>query len=100
MDLSHPDAWCAHAIELGADAAKTIDTDKVVVAEWVRLKCLYGCDEPGVHKTCPPDGAPALDVIRRLLGEFRRGVLLTVGPITGSERSDPESRRSMASPWR
>ena len=58
MDLSHPDAWCAHAVELGADAAKTIDTDKVVVAEWVRLKCLYGCDEPGVHKTCPPDGAP------------------------------------------
>jgi len=93
MDLSHPDAWCARAIEFGADAAKIIDTDKVVVAEWVRLKCLYGCDEPGVHKTCPPDGAPALDVIRRLLGKFRRGVLLTVGPITGSERSDPESRR-------
>ena len=34
-----------------------------------------------------------MDVIHRLLGEFRRGVLLTVGPITGSERSDPESRR-------
>ena len=93
MDMSHPDAWCARAGELGADAAKIIDTDKVVVAEWVRLKCLYGCDEPGVHKTCPPDGAPALYVIRRLLSEFRRGVLFTVGPITGSERSDPESRR-------
>jgi predicted metal-binding protein len=93
MDLSHSDAWRARALELGADAAQLIDTDKVVVAEWVRLKCLYGCDEPGVHNTCPPDGAPDLDVIRRLLGEFRRGVLLTVGPITGSERSDPESRR-------
>jgi predicted metal-binding protein len=93
MDLSHPSDWCARAVELGADAAKTIDTDKVVVAEWVRLKCLYGCDEPGVHRTCPPDGAPALDAIRRLLGEFRRGVLLSVGPIRGSERSDPESRR-------
>ena len=93
MDMSHPDAWCARAGELGADAAQIIDTDKVVVAEWVRLKCLYGCDEPGVYKTCPPNGAPALDVIRRLLGEFRRGVLLTVGPITGSERSDPEARR-------
>ena len=93
MDMSHPDAWCARAVELGADAAQVVDPDTVVVAEWVRLKCLYGCDEPGVYKTCPPNGAPALDVTRRLLGEFRHAILLTVGPIRGSERSDPESRR-------
>jgi predicted metal-binding protein len=85
--------WIERALALGCDRACVIDPASVVVAQWVRMKCVYGCDEPGVYKTCPPDGAPALDDTRRLLREFSRGILLGVGPIVGDERSDAESRR-------
>jgi predicted metal-binding protein len=92
MDLSRPDQWCRRAIQLGADAATLVDADAVVAAEWVRMKCLFGCDEPGVHKTCPPNLQPVA-VTQRLLSEYRLAVLLEVGPIVGIEASDLESRR-------
>ncbi len=92
MDLSHPDAWCAHAVRLGADAATVIAATDVVAAEWVRMKCLFGCDEPGVHRTCPPNLPPVATTLR-LLAEYHRAVLLEVGPIVGNEFSDPEARR-------
>jgi predicted metal-binding protein len=85
--------WCERAVELGADKATSIGTDHVVAAEWVRLKCLYGCDEPGVYKTCPPNGAPSVEQTKRVLGEFTRAVLLGVGPIFGEDESDAASRR-------
>jgi predicted metal-binding protein len=30
------------SLELGAQKAKVIDTDSVLVGEWVRWKCVYG----------------------------------------------------------
>ena len=85
--------WCERAVELGADQATVIGTDRVVVADWVRMKCLYGCDDLGVYRTCPPNGAPSGEQTRRVIGEFKRAVLLGVGPIVGYDRSDAESRR-------
>jgi predicted metal-binding protein len=93
LDSSDLAPWIERALALGCDRAKTIDPASVVVAHWVRMKCLYGCDEPGVYKTCPPDGAPALDETRSLLREYERGILLGVGPIVGDDLSDTESRR-------
>jgi predicted metal-binding protein len=84
--------WCDRAVALGAAAATPMPSAKVVVAEWVRMKCLFGCDEPGVHKTCPPK-APPVEQTRRLTGEFERAILLEVGPFVGPEKSDDESRR-------
>ena len=79
MDLTTPDTWCARAVELGADAATVIDTGKIVTAEWVRMKCLYGCDDNGSYRTCPPN-SPAPPQTRRLVDEFQRALLLRVGP--------------------
>jgi len=92
MDLSHPDHWCRRAVQFGADAATALEAGDVVAAEWVRAKCLFGCDEPGVRKTCPPN-LPPVAVTQKLLSEYRKGVLLEVGPIVGEKNSDPESRR-------
>jgi predicted metal-binding protein len=92
MDLLQPDEWCRRALHLGADAATLVDAGAVVVAEWVRMKCLFGCDEAGIRRTCPPN-LPPIAVTRRLLSEYRRGVLLEVGPVVGEENSDAESRR-------
>ena len=92
MDLSHPDAWCARAVGLGADAATVIDTGKIVTAEWVRMKCLYGCDDNGSYRTCPPN-SPEPAATRRLVDGFRRAILLKGGPHRGRENSDPMSRK-------
>ena len=35
--------FCKKAIELGATKAKIIKAEEVIVADWVRLKCQYGC---------------------------------------------------------
>ena len=46
--------------------AKQIDPGDIVVAEWVRFKCRYGCKGYGKHFGCPPvrpgaGGDPAYD---------------------------------------
>ena len=38
---------------------KWIDPHKIVVSQWVRMKCQYGCDEYGQTATCPPN-APSI----------------------------------------
>lgn len=86
-------SWCRRAVELGADRATVVPAASVVAAEWVRMKCLFGCDEPGVSRTCPPNDAPSVEQTKRVLDEFEEAILLGVGPIVGEERSDAESRR-------
>jgi predicted metal-binding protein len=92
MGLDDLARWCERALALGADAATPMQTKDVVVADWVRLKCLYGCEDGGKFRTCPPN-APAVDQIRRVVDEFERAILLEVGPLVGAEKSDDESRR-------
>jgi len=84
--------WCARAVELGADEAKLIDPSQVVTADWVRMKCLFGCDGPGDYRCCPPL-SPTPDQTRRLLGEYERAILLRVGPFHGEDESDDRGLR-------
>jgi predicted metal-binding protein len=91
VELDDLKQWCDRAVELGAGAATAMCAQDVVVSDWVRMKCLFGCDEPGVHKTCPPN-APSVDQTRRVVNGFERAVLLETVPIVGPERSDDESR--------
>ncbi|MCS7105652.1 MAG: DUF2284 domain-containing protein, partial [Thermofilaceae archaeon] len=41
------------AVKLGASDAREIPASSVVVREWVRLKCRFGCGEYGRRLTCP-----------------------------------------------
>ncbi len=41
------------AVRLGAAEAKMIKAGDVVVRDWVRLKCQYGCGGYGKRLTCP-----------------------------------------------
>gem|GEM_PF-642222 len=46
------------AVELGAEKAKLIDPNTIVVEEWVRWKCMYGCqfyDKDAYHAPFAPD---------------------------------------------
>ena len=37
------ESFCKKAIEMGIEEAKIIDPGSIVTAEWVRMKCQYGC---------------------------------------------------------
>jgi Predicted metal-binding protein (DUF2284) len=65
-------------LELGAEEAKIIDTETVVVSEWVRWKCLYGCPlyaKDPFHLPVAPDAESTKQVLR----EYTRAILLN-GP--------------------
>jgi predicted metal-binding protein len=42
------------AIKLGAADAKLIKAGDIIVSDWVRLKCQYGCGGYRKRLTCPP----------------------------------------------
>jgi len=61
-----------------AAAVRKIDPRKVVTAEWVRMKCQYGCGGFGEHLTCPPY-SPTPERTRRMLDEYSVALLIHWG---------------------
>ena len=55
--------------------AKIILAKSIVTAEWVRLKCQFGCDGYGQTLTCPPY-SPTPERARRMLAEYKYGLLI------------------------
>ena len=49
-----------------------LKTSDICVAQWVRLKCKYGCKQYGTSWCCPPE-TPASDKTRDLLNEYEQG---------------------------
>ena len=47
-------AFLARAVALGAKEARLVPTRNVFTAEWVRLKCQYGCGAYASSRNCPP----------------------------------------------
>ncbi len=58
----------------GCEAFTWIEAADIVVAQWVRVKCLFGCDEYGMNATCPPH-VPAVDECKRFFGEYTTAVV-------------------------
>jgi len=84
--------WAARALELGADAAQVIHPGQIVVADWVRLKCQYGCGAYGTRLTCPPY-SPLPPVTRQVLRHYEQALLLRVEG-TGQEEDRQRHRLS------
>jgi len=63
------------SLELGAEKAKIIDTSTVVVEEWVRWKCLYGCAFHG-KDACHPPSAPDAESTRKVMKEYSKAILM------------------------
>jgi len=70
---------CKMAMKLGAAEAKPIKPSNVLVRDWVRLKCQFGCGGYGKTLTCPPY-SPTPDQTRRVLGEYSRAILVRFAP--------------------
>ena len=76
----------------GAVAARRIDPRRVPTAEWVRLKCQFGCGGYGQCLMCPPY-APEPEQTRRLLDAYSTGFLIHWGHESGGREALAEIER-------
>jgi predicted metal-binding protein len=53
---------------------KWIDPQNIVVAQWVRMKCMFGCNEYGKTATCPPS-VPIVSECERFFKEYSEAVI-------------------------
>lgn len=53
---------------------KWIDPNEIIVSQWVRMKCMYGCGEYGNNACCPPN-TPTVSECERFFKEYRTAVL-------------------------
>lgn len=63
------------AKKLGVKEAKIISVRSIVVAEWVRLRCQFGCGGYGQSLTCPPY-SPKPEETRRALSFYKKAILV------------------------
>ena len=53
---------------------KWIDPQRIVVSQWVRLKCMYGCGEFGQNAACPPN-TPSVAECERFFRKYTDAVI-------------------------
>lgn len=66
---------------------KWIDTKKIVIAHWVRMKCMFGCDEYGKTATCPPN-VPSFSECEKYFNEYSDATVFHFG----KKLAKPEDR--------
>jgi predicted metal-binding protein len=53
---------------------KWVNGNQISVAQWVRVKCMYGCDSYGKKSTCPPN-TPSITECREFIAEYKNAVV-------------------------
>jgi len=66
--------YVAQALSAGVHEAKIVPVSNVVTAEWVRLKCQFGCSGFGKRLCCPPR-TPTPEEMRRVLGAYKHALI-------------------------
>lgn len=59
----------------GIETIKPFRTDHFELAQWVGLKCRYGCSQFGTNWSCPP-ATPELSQARAIISEYTVALLL------------------------
>ena len=54
---------------------KWIDPKTIVVKQWVRMKCIFGCDEYGKTATCPPS-VPSIAECKEFFKEYTSALVI------------------------
>lgn len=73
--------------KLGFDNFRWIKTSDIVVAQWVRMKCLYGCGSYGKKGSCPPN-TPPMEECRQFFNEYETAVIFHIA----AKLEDPGDR--------
>jgi predicted metal-binding protein len=61
--------------DYGLNAIFPFDVEKLVIANWVRLKCMYGCKQYNTSWCCPPV-TPDAEKAREIISEYKVALLL------------------------
>jgi predicted metal-binding protein len=75
FSMKSVESFCKRALEMGSEETKTIDPGSIVTAEWVRMKCQYGCPGFGMSLCCPPR-TPTPDMTRKVIDSYQKAILL------------------------
>ena len=67
-------SFVKRVVDLGAVEAKVIKASSVITADWVRLKCQFGCDGYGSSLCCPPK-TPTPEQTRKTLDGYETAIL-------------------------
>ena len=89
------DKYIKKVKSMGITKVKIIDPKSVVVGDWVRLKCQYGCGGYGQSLTCPPY-SPTPDYTRKMLQEYSKGLLIQAANISFDTNPDFSMERIVA----
>ena len=74
---------------------RLIPAEIIVVSDWVRMKCRYGCDNYGRHLGCPPF-TPTPDETRAVISEYRYAALACFKVTADPKIAAKQSRRSLS----
>jgi predicted metal-binding protein len=81
--------------EKGATYCKVIPVSRVVTAEWVRLKCQFGCGAYGTRLSCPPF-SPTPSLTKSMLKDFSEAIFVAFKiPGSASERASRRGKRKI-----
>ena len=69
------ESFCKKALEMGIEEAKIIGPSSIVTAEWVRMKCQYGCPGFGTSLCCPPR-TPTPDMTHKVIDSYQKAIRL------------------------
>jgi len=69
------EVYCRKAKEMGIGDVTVIDPRSIATAEWVRMKCQFGCSGFGMRLCCPPY-TPTPDLTRRVIDSYQIAILL------------------------
>jgi len=88
------------AKESGFIDAHLLRACEIVTAQWVGLKCRYGCANYNTSWCCPP-AAPDLQTVRALLSEYNTAFLLIGEDVNGHfYRNSTAKRRRQIKNWK
>ncbi len=59
----------------GLESIFPFDVSQIMVAQWVNLKCRYGCSQYKANWSCPP-ATPDIDEVQRILSEYSTALML------------------------
>jgi predicted metal-binding protein len=57
---------------------KWISPKDIIVAQWVRMKCIFGCPNYGKNACCPPGNVPSIPECRAFFQEYGAGVIFHI----------------------
>jgi len=71
----------------GFDKFKWIDSTDIVVSQWVRFKCMFGCPSYGKKGSCPPN-VPSIAECREFFSEYSNVIVFHIE----GQLDNPEDR--------